>query len=242
LLCDWHLDDDIPPLATLETRVLRVPLVAEGEDDHLEVLPVWRFLSDDERVRGLRFVRARDRRRFVICRGSLRIILGRLLNTSFEDLVFRSGPGGKPELGSPIDSAGRSTLRFNVTHSHDMALVAVSLGRELGVDLERIRSISESARIVESYFTAAEQAQFRAFHPSERDAAFLRGWTRKEAILKAKGVGLAGLATSFETMFGTTALNGQFMPASPLPRIDAWSLWEAAPSDGYVAALAIHDG
>src|SRR5207253_2715487 len=82
----------------------------------------------------------------------------------------------------------------------ELALIAVCMERELGVDLEKIRSISESARIVESYFTPAELAQFMALDPSRRDEAFLRGWTRKEAILKAKGVGLAGLATAFETM------------------------------------------
>ena len=69
----------------------------------------------------------------------------------------------------------------------------------------------------------------------------MRGWTRKEAILKAKGVGLAGLATAFETMFGTTTLSTRFTPAAPLPRVGDWSLWEAAAGDQYVAALAVAD-
>jgi 4'-phosphopantetheinyl transferase len=240
-LCDWQPDADMPPLAATEIRVVRVGLAAGGDDEPPESLSEWSILADEERVRALRFVRPLDRRRFAICRGSLRLILGRLLNSPAKSLSFRSGPGGKPELASGIDRERCSTLRFNVTHSDELALIAVSLGRELGVDLERIRTISESARIVESYFTPAELAQFTALEPSRRDEAFLRGWTRKEAILKAKGVGLAGLATAFETMFGTSALSTRFTPASPLPRVGDWSLWEAAACAQYVAALAVAD-
>jgi 4'-phosphopantetheinyl transferase len=238
-LCDWQPDAATPPLAGAEIRVLRVGLAAGGDDDPLEALPEWSVLADEERVRALRFVRPRDRRRFAVCRGSLRMILGRLLSRPAERLRFQSGPGGKPELAPDVDRQRRSSLRFNVTHSHELALIAVSLERELGVDLERIRTISESARIVESYFTAAELTQFTALEPSQRDEAFLRGWTRKEAILKAKGVGLAGLATAFETMFGTTTLSTRFTPATPLPRVGDWLLWEAAACDQYVAALAV---
>ena len=79
-----------------------------------------------------------------------------------------------------------------MTHSDELALIALSLDLELGVDLERRRSISQADRIVESYFTPAEQAQFAGLDEPARADAFLRGWTRKEAILKAKGVGLAG--------------------------------------------------
>lgn len=240
-LCDWQPDADTPPLAGPEIRVLRVGLAVGSDDEPLDALPEWSVLADEERVRALRFVRQRDGRRFTVCRGSLRMILGRLLNSPAECLAFRSGPGGKPELAGGTDRERRSLLRFNVTHSDELALIAVSLERELGVDLERVRSISESARIVESYFTDAEVAQFTALDPSQRDEAFLRGWTRKEAILKATGVGLAGLATTFETMFGTTSLSPRFTPAAPLPRVGHWSLWEAAASAQYVAALAVAD-
>ena len=144
-----------------EIRVLRVDLGPRASpDDDLAALPEWHCLSEDERIRGLRFVRPRDRRRFVICRGSLRMILGRLLTITPDRVVFRSGPGGKPELASTGDHAGPRPPRFNVTHSDDLALIAMSLDRELGVDLERERTISEADRIVESYFTDAEKSQY----------------------------------------------------------------------------------
>src|SRR5262249_30749031 len=93
-------------------------------------------------------------------------------------------------------------------------------------------------RIVESYFTEAERVHFATLAEPARYEAFIRGWTRKEAILKAQGVGLAGLAAGYETMFGSGGLSRRFTLASPLPRVHGWTLWEAAPREGYVAALA----
>jgi 4'-phosphopantetheinyl transferase len=239
MFCDFGPGADLTTPDHYEIRVLRVDLGPMGDTDRPDELPHWAHLSEEERVRGLRFVRPRDGRRFVICRGSLRLILGQLLEIPPGLVSFRSGPGGKPEFAASGGPEDPLRLRFNVTHSDDLALIALSGGRELGVDLERIRPISEAERIVESYFTAAEQAQFRGVEAPEKVEAFLRGWTRKEAILKAKGVGLAGLASRFETMFGTTRLSGDFTPASPISRVEEWSLWEASPRDGYVAALAV---
>ncbi len=241
-LCEWRPESEVISLEDGEIRVLRVDLGARGSnDDDSGSLPEWRILDEAERARALRFVRPRDRRRFIICRGALRLVLGQLLDSPPDAITLRFGPGGKPELAETRPPGIAPSLRFNVTHSDDLALIAISLDREIGVDLERLRTISEAARIVESYFTAAEQAQFAALEQPVRASAFLRGWTRKEAILKAKGVGLAGLAASYETMFGTAELTDQFSPATPLPRIGEWWLWEASPCAGYFAAVAVQD-
>src|SRR5208283_3276904 len=98
-------------------------------------------------------------RRFIMCRGALRLVLGQLVDSPPEAITLRFGPGGKPELAGPCPPGNVAFLRFNVTHSDDLALIGISIDRELGVDLERLRTISEAARIVESYFTAAEQTQ-----------------------------------------------------------------------------------
>jgi 4'-phosphopantetheinyl transferase len=219
--------------------VLRLDLGAGPEVDRLEDLSEWPVLSPEEKARALRFVRFRDGRHFVRCRGGLRLILAQLTGTSASALVFCFGRGGKPELAAGTGQPDAGLPRFNVTHSHSQALIGLSLGREIGVDLERLRPISQADRIVESYFTPAEQAQFVGLDAPARAEAFLRGWTRKEAILKAKGVGLAGLAAGYETMFGTKPLSGQFELASPLYRIEDWILWEAAPGEEFVAALAV---
>lgn len=169
------------------------------------------------------------------------MIVGGLLDREPGAVEFRAGPGGKPIL-PPGESGDRPPLHFNVSHSGDLALIAVSRTRELGVDVEKTRPISEAARIVRSYFTETETDQFHQLDESARPAAFIRGWTRKEAILKAQGVGLAGLATGFETMFGVADLDGAFVPCRPSSIVLGWSLWEACPQPGYVAALALARG
>jgi len=234
-------------LAPSEVRVWVVDLDAGVSPENLEQAepgPELALLADDERTRAARFVRARDRRRFVCCRAALREILGGLMQASPGSLRFRVGGQGKPELdpgGSPTHGGNAQVaLRFNVSHSSELALIAACRGHELGVDVERVRPINEADRIVTSYFTPAEQAEFATFAPQAKVMAFFRGWTRKEAILKGLGIGLSGLASRYETRFGTTELTGHFTPASPSPRVVQWQLWEVAPRAGFVATVAVH--
>ncbi len=93
-----------------------------------------------------------------------------------------------------------------------------------------------------SFFTAAEQEAFAAIDEPARAAAFLRGWTRKEAVLKGFGMGISGLSAKHETGFGTSGLMPHFTPAEPASRVDRWMLWEAAPRPDFVAALAVDVG
>jgi 4'-phosphopantetheinyl transferase len=242
-ILEWEPDPTTLELQSHEVRVwvvdLDVGLAPEGDVDAFEPGPELAVLSDDERARAARFVRARDRRRFARCRAALREILGRLLDEAAGSLRFRAAAVGKPELdrGRGVEES----LRFNVSHSAELAIIAVSRGRELGVDLEKLRPISEARGIVESYFTAAEQDAFAAIAEPERPAAFLRGWTRKEAVLKGFGTGISGLSVRYETGFGTSTLSAAFTPAAPA-RVDRWMLWEAAPRPGFVAALAVEAG
>ena len=165
--------------------------------------------------RAARFVPAQDRRRFARCRRALREILGGLLGEHAGSLRFRTIGRGKPELDCPGTAGGPPPLRFNVSHSSHLAVIAICNGRELGVDLEQQRPISEAERIVESFFSVAEQAEFATIAHEARSLAFVRGWTRKEAILKGLGVGIAGLADRHETGFGTGEMPRQFAPAVP---------------------------
>ena len=208
--------------------------------DAVEPGPELAVLSDDERARAARFVPARERRRFARCRAALREILGRLLDEPAGSLRFRAAAVGKPELDRGPGIV--ESLRFNVSHSAGLGVVAVCQGREVGVDLERLRPITEAERIVASFFTAAEQDAFGAIAEPDRAAAFLRGWTRKEAVLKGFGVGISGLSARHETGFGTSGLSSRFTPAEPSPRVDRWMLWEAAPRPEFVAALAVDVG
>jgi 4'-phosphopantetheinyl transferase len=246
VLLEWH---DGAAASELDSGAMRVWVVdldsgsssSENNDDALE-LPIDRLpISVEEKVRAARFVRARDRRRFVRSRVALREILGQLLGVSAGAVRFCASRHGKPELDWADMTGGTANeraIRFNVSHSAALALVAVASGREVGIDVEMIRPISEADRIVASYFTPAELAAFSSVSDVGKAEAFMRGWTRKEAVLKGLGVGLAGLAAQHETWFGSSELLARFVPTSPLRRVGEWYLWEAAPRPGYVAALA----
>jgi 4'-phosphopantetheinyl transferase len=244
---EWRTDPRVTRLAPGEIRVWVVDLdvSSDAEIDEGGVMPYTEraVLSPDEQTRADRFVRPRDRRRFVRCRAALREILGQLLAVRPSCVRFRAAGHGKPELDwTALGGAftrWQTALQFNVSHSAGLALIAVTFGRPLGVDVEQVRPISEAERIVQSYYTPNELAAFRALADEDRPLAFMRGWTRKEAILKGIGIGLAGLATQHETWFGTGDLPEQFAPATPLARVGDWHLWDAAPRPGYVAALAI---
>jgi 4'-phosphopantetheinyl transferase len=245
-LCEWRTGADLPALNPGDVRVWLVDLDSGLATDDVETAepgPELDVLSDDERARAARFVRARDRRRFARCRGALREILGALLRDAPARIRFRAVSQGKPTLDLAtmgIEKAdGRAALRFNVSHSSELALIGVCQGHELGVDLERIKQISEADRIVASFFSPAEQAEFAAIPDHAKAVAFFRGWTRKEAVLKGLGTGLAGLSARHETGFGTAALPAHFVPADPSPGVTEWRLWEAAPRDGFVATVAV---
>ncbi|MGO9916966.1 MAG: 4'-phosphopantetheinyl transferase family protein [Isosphaeraceae bacterium] len=249
ILSDWHPGGLAAELAPHETRAWVIDLDAglnpAADQDALEADAERAILNADEQARADRFVRPRDRRRFVRCRAALREILGQLLTIRATSVRFRAAGHGKPELDweamGGADVAIRPALEFNVSHSAGLGLVAVCRGSPLGVDVEKVRPISEAERIVASYFTPAEVAAFNSISAEDRAMAFLRGWTRKEAILKGLGIGLAGLATHYETWFGTNGLTSRFAVATPLFRVGDWQLWETTPRPGYVAALAIHE-
>jgi 4'-phosphopantetheinyl transferase len=144
-------------------------------------------LSGEVRARAERFVHAIDRRRWTRSRGVLRALLGRYLDAEPAAIELRLGPHGKPEL-----LPGGAVVQFNVSHSGDLALVAVSGDRAVGVDVERLGGAVDAFAIALRVFGAAEAARLAVLDPAEREAAFLRAWTVHEATLKCLGVGFAG--------------------------------------------------
>lgn len=150
-------------------------------------------LSAEERARGARFLFQRDRDRYVNARAALRQILGACLGLAPCAVRFTYGVHGKPALAT-----GGAPIRFNLSHSGDRALVAVALGREIGVDLEAVRQDVDHEGIARDNFTPYECAAI-ATHPGpERAAAFFRCWVAKEAYLKARGEGLSAPLSAFE--------------------------------------------
>ncbi len=147
------------------------------------VTPREPILSAHEVQRVAGFHSAIHRQRFAAERTILRSLLGNYLKIAPREVEITLGALGKPMVEG---------LQFNVSHAHDLALFAFSLTAAVGVDLERIRRLPEMAEISKRYFSVAEQQALAAFPEEERDAAFFRGWTRKEAFLKATGEGIGG--------------------------------------------------
>jgi 4'-phosphopantetheinyl transferase len=145
------------------------------------------LLSDDERRRLSRFAFDRDRRRFAVARGTLREVLGERLGADPAAITFEYGRHGKPALGAPFSSSG---VRFNVTHTDEIAVFALTHEREVGVDVESVRAMPDADLVAEHFFSEAETAVFRRLAPSDRLAGFYACWTRKEAFIKAQGDGL----------------------------------------------------
>jgi len=147
------------------------------------------LLSPDEVERARQFFFDRDRRRYLIGRGILRMLLARHLECAPHELEFRYGPNGKPALAGEAGTAG---LFFNVAHSEGRALYAFTRVGEIGIDLEAIRDLPEWEQVAESAFSPPELAQLRSCPAERRREEFFHAWARQEAVLKALGTGLGG--------------------------------------------------
>jgi len=155
------------------------------------------MLSDDEWARARRFAFERDRRRFLAAHAALRQLLSRHTDLPGASLSFVHGRFGKPTLEGHAGG-----VRFNLTHSGAIALIAFHPSADIGVDVEQLRHMPDAQAMAEAHFTPSERAALAALTGEARDRAFLQGWTRKEACLKAIGIGLGVDTRSFDVGVG----------------------------------------
>ena len=216
-----------PPLDGAEIEVWSIDL-----DQPAGLVAALRAaLPPDEQARADRFHFARDRRRFCVAHAALRDILGRQLGQPPAEVTLRSGTYGKPALGP-----GRSSIEFNLSHAGEYALVALTLGAQVGVDIEQIRPIDNIRQLAAHTFSPAELARLERCPPDLYDQAFFNCWTRKEAVIKALGLGLHCPLDSFDV----ACLPGE--PARILrgpPGGEQWTLAELAAPAGYAAAVVV---
>jgi 4'-phosphopantetheinyl transferase len=198
-----------------------------------------RLLATDEATKADRFRFEKDRRHYSVARGTLRELLSRYLGVGSTDLRFTYSQFGKPELAFPE----APQVKFNLAHSGDVALYAFTLIGEVGVDVEFIRPEFTGDDIARRYFSLSELTSLSRLPDDVRHRGFFNCWARKEAIIKAKGVGLSlGL-----DQFDVTLAPGE--PVSLLRtrwnEADAarWSLRAIDVGEQYAAAIAIesHD-
>lgn len=223
----WLEPPAVLSLRAGEVHVWRIGL--EQPDESLQRFR--RTLEPNELERAGRFHFERLQRYFVVSRGFLRYVLARYLDEKPGELRFAYNDYGKPSL------AGENSLRFNMSHSHEVAVVGVAYDAALGIDVEHIRADFASEEIARRFFSRLEVETFDSLPKEEQVAAFFRCWTRKEAYIKAIGKGLSQALDHFDV----TLAPGE--PAALL-RADAedalsWSLSDIDVGPGYASALAV---
>jgi len=214
--------------ATGEVNVFSAPLDVPTARFH--ELAQW--LAEDEWQRAKRFHMKRDRSRFIVGRGQLREILGALLDVDPSKLAFSYGDFGKPQIATPVAA---HSLHFNLAHSGSLAVYAVAM-HELGVDLERVRAMDQKQQIVERFFSSREESHLAALPEAQRLEAFFNCWTRKEAYVKAIGLGLNNRLSQIEVSLAEFAVVEWLGVPRNSPR---WFVHSLSPALDFVGALAL---
>jgi 4'-phosphopantetheinyl transferase len=223
------LEPPAPELAASSIHIWQFPLAIS--DDSLEGFNA--LLSEDEGARAARFHFEKDTRRFTVARAAVRSILGSYTRRRAGDLRFDYAHYGKPAL-SNVDA----DLRFSVSHSGEFGMLAVALGREVGVDLEAIRLDVETDTLAQRFFSELERTAIRGLPLHERVRAFFRCWTCKEAFLKGQGLGLSRSLESFDVEVRPD-YRARLLATRPDPEEAArWSLHDIPVEENYAAAVA----
>ena len=231
LALNWPVATTVAALTETAVHVWALPLDLAPE----KIAALAATLSQDERERADRFRFEHLRHRFMAGRGGLRALLAHYLQAEPAQLEFTYASRGKPGLAG--SAAGR--LHFNLAHSQDLALIAVTRLAPLGVDVEKIRPMPDALAIAERFFSTAERAAFDTLPSAAHDAAFFHLWTRKEAWLKATGDGIAESLSKIEVAFLPGEPARVRAIAGDAAAGDAWSLCELNPAGGFVGAVAI---
>jgi len=197
-------------------------------------------LSASEQQRCRRFTRPEDRARCAAARAALRIVLSKYLTPDPRGLSITAGPSGKPSLKG---STGADGIQFNMSHAGNLALIAVSRGMRVGIDIERIREVRNMESILRDFFSEQEQDYLRSRRGKERIRAFFLLWTRREAAAKAAGIGLFDSFVRFTLSPRDRASSG-FGVALPQPgaragRTESWWIRDLTPAPRHAGAVCV---
>lgn len=220
-------------LGTRDVHVWRVSL-----DQPLAIVGrFFQLLSVDEQARAARFHFERDRQHFIVARGCLRAILARYLEIDPREIQFTYTPYGKPELSTSTSQS--RPLNFNLAHSGGFALYALTEVGEIGVDLEHVRPEFAGDDIARRFFSSDEVARLTELPAKVRHEAFFNCWTRKEAFIKAKGMGLSLPLDQFDVTMAPDEPATLLRTRWDENEAARWSLKTIDLGPGYVAAVAL---
>jgi 4'-phosphopantetheinyl transferase len=195
-------------------------------------------ISKIEIERAQRFIRQSDRDRYIFSHGLLRSLLGAYVDCAPQQFVFETKQHRKPFLISPDCS---NDIRFNLSHSEDMVLIAVTRGAEVGIDVECVRRIPDALQIVNATFSVDEREFLNSLPPRDFEEGFFTCWTSKEAFLKGIGKGLSYPLDEFSINFPSGESECLVNVHGDLGNTYCWKVIKLSPGPGYSGALAIEE-
>jgi 4'-phosphopantetheinyl transferase len=233
---NWNQPPENISLLTNDVHVWGALLDVPGEKLQLLV----QTLDSDERVRASRFYFEQDRMQFIVRHGLLRIILASYLNIEPDKLQFDYTANGKPYL---VQKFRDKELQFNLAHSHELALCALTLDRRIGIDIEHIYNFAETDQLANRILSRQEKAESRKWPPNEKLEILFRYWTCKEAYVKATGEGLALPLEDIHLSLKPGSIARLVSVKRSAQEASRWSLQELLPVPGFAAALVVegHD-
>lgn len=193
----------------------------------------YQLLSAEEREKALRYRVERPRSDYILTRGTLRSLIAKYLGQPSQTLVFEYTKFGKPFLADPGD------LRFNVSHTDGLALIAFARNREIGVDVEKLRLAPDARNLAERFFSSHERDHLNNLSGDELDAAFFRCWTRKEAYIKAQGEGLSLPLHQFDVSIEPNEMHALLATRPDPSEASRWCVCDVPLNQEYIAALAV---
>jgi 4'-phosphopantetheinyl transferase len=188
-------------------------------------------LASDEMDRAAQFRFNHLRESFVRTRSTLRHLLGRYMDIHPAGIQFTYGPNGKPALASA------ENIQFNMTHSGDMAAIAITTDCPIGVDVEQIRPVENMLRIAEQFFCPEETAEIISLPADDRECAFFCYWTRKEAYAKAIGAGLGAPLNTIRVTAQSGSSSCSIFTENEVGAAQTWTLHDLQLAANYAAAV-----
>lgn len=194
------------------------------------------LLTPEERQRHQRFYFEKDRHLYLVARALLQTVLSNYAPIRPGDWQFKRNRYGKPEI---IEGAAELPLRFNLSHTKGMVMCGVTLGHDIGVDIEHYGRATHGLKIAERFFSPQEAHDIKQLPPERQGERFIEYWTLKEAYIKAKGMGLSLPLESFSFRLGDRQTPRISFPANETEDPAQWRFMRFAPSADYLAAVAL---
>ena len=227
--CQWFQQPPILELSSSDVHVWR----ASTEVDEKQLKYLQGIISEEEQLRAAKFYFRKDSVRFIVARGYLRMILAYYLDQSPEEFKFIYNKYGKPSL-----DAVNSNIQFNISHSDKLILYGFTRCREIGVDIELIRTSEDSIQILDHFFSEIEKEEFKTIPEKKKQEAFYTCWTRKEAYIKARGKGLSIPLDCFSVTL-SPGCPARLIKADKDSEVSQWYMKDVFVASGFAAAAVV---